>query len=82
MSTQWGAQGYFYPIQIAQYGLSHYSKFLMEDSPKTTVVEDGEDSTVLKWTVDGDGSVKNDFDMETKSRVIEFHASGSSQWII
>lgn len=28
ISIQWGPQGYFYPIQIAQYGLSHYSKQL------------------------------------------------------
>ncbi|XDV53274.1 hypothetical protein PO909_021829 [Leuciscus waleckii] len=33
MSTQWGPQGYFYPIQIAQYGLSHYSKNLTEKPP-------------------------------------------------
>ncbi|CAI9595865.1 unnamed protein product [Staurois parvus] len=33
LSTQWGPQGYFYPIQIAQYGLSHYSKNLTEKPP-------------------------------------------------
>ncbi|XP_042608627.1 glucuronic acid epimerase a [Cyprinus carpio] len=33
ISTQWGPQGYFYPIQIAQYGLSHYSKNLTEKPP-------------------------------------------------
>lgn len=77
VSTQWGAQGYFYPIQIAQYGLSHYSKFLTENQPQTMTIEDGEDGTVLKWTVDGDGRVKNNLDTETKSHVIEFHASES-----
>ncbi|KAK5915654.1 hypothetical protein CesoFtcFv8_001226 [Champsocephalus esox] len=33
LSTQWGPQGYFYAIQIAQYGLSHYSKNLTERPP-------------------------------------------------
>jgi hypothetical protein len=26
MSTQWGPDPYFYPIQIAQYALQHYSR--------------------------------------------------------
>ena len=34
LSTQWGPQGYFYPIQISQYGLSHYSKFAVEKEPQ------------------------------------------------
>ncbi|XP_053844617.1 D-glucuronyl C5-epimerase isoform X1 [Vidua macroura] len=37
LSTQWGPQGYFYPIQIAQYGLSHYSKNLTEKPPHVEV---------------------------------------------
>ncbi|XP_051548515.1 D-glucuronyl C5-epimerase B-like [Myxocyprinus asiaticus] len=37
VSTQWGPQGYFYPIQIAQYGLSHYSKNLTEKPPDLKV---------------------------------------------
>ncbi|KAK7121770.1 hypothetical protein R3I93_022756 [Phoxinus phoxinus] len=37
MSTQWGPQGYFYPIQIAQYGLSHYSKNLTEKPPDVKI---------------------------------------------
>ncbi|CAI5443953.1 unnamed protein product [Caenorhabditis angaria] len=28
MSTQWDPKPYYYPIQIAQYGLQHYSKWL------------------------------------------------------
>lgn len=42
LSTQWGPQGYFYPIQIAQYGLSHFTKNLTEKPPRKTVYEDGE----------------------------------------
>lgn len=28
VSNQWDKNGYIYPIQVAQYGLSHYSKSL------------------------------------------------------
>lgn len=41
ISTQWESQGYFYPTQIAQFGLSHYSKNLTEPEPRRKVVEDG-----------------------------------------
>ena len=30
MSSQWNSVGYYYPTQIAQYGLSHYSKYIVE----------------------------------------------------
>uniref|UniRef100_A0A8C0UGG6 heparosan-N-sulfate-glucuronate 5-epimerase n=1 Tax=Cyanistes caeruleus TaxID=156563 RepID=A0A8C0UGG6_CYACU len=50
VSTQWGPQGYFYPIQIAQYGLSHYSKNLTEKAPHVEVYE---------TAGDGIGSVGN-----------------------
>ena len=30
MSSQWNSAGYYYPTQIAQYGLSHYSKYIAE----------------------------------------------------
>ncbi|CAM4627479.1 unnamed protein product [Caretta caretta] len=55
LSTQWGPQGYFYPIQIAQYGLSHYSKNLTERPPHIEVYETAEDkdksSRAIDWTV-------------------------------
>lgn len=43
ISTQWSIQGYFYPIQIAQFGLSHFSKFLVEGEPHRVIIEDAED---------------------------------------
>lgn len=55
LSTQWGPQGYFYPIQIAQYGLSHYSKNLTEKPPHIEVYETAEEkdrgSRAAEWTV-------------------------------
>ena len=41
ISTQWEVQGYYYPTQIAQFGLSHYSKNLTEPEPRFKVIEDG-----------------------------------------
>lgn len=43
LSTQWGPQGYFYPIQIAQYGLSHYSKKVVEKNPQRSTYGLSED---------------------------------------
>jgi len=31
VSNQWDKKGYFYPIQVAQYGLSHHAKLLDEN---------------------------------------------------
>lgn len=49
LSTQWNPNGYYYPTQIAQFGLSHYSKGLIEPEPVKLILEDGE-STSAKWS--------------------------------
>ncbi|KAL1138097.1 hypothetical protein AAG570_009792 [Ranatra chinensis] len=41
VSIQWQVQGYYYPTQIAQFGLAHYSKNLTEPEPRSRVLEDG-----------------------------------------
>ena len=41
ISTQWEPRGHFYPIQIAQFGLSHFSKSLTLGKPRVTILEDG-----------------------------------------
>lgn len=50
LSTQWEVQGYYYPTQIAQFGLSHFSKNLTEPEPRRRIVEDGDDN-IAEWTV-------------------------------
>ena len=84
ISTQWGAHGYFYPIQIAQYGLSHFSKFLVEKPRTSEVVEDAEDDDVSdQWSVVGDrGTVTSVMDAHRHTHVIEFDTSGSSQAVV
>lgn len=41
VSSQWNADGHFYPIQIAQFGLSHFSKNLTLGKPRILKIEDG-----------------------------------------
>ncbi|ELT98840.1 hypothetical protein CAPTEDRAFT_116543, partial [Capitella teleta] len=74
LSTQWGPQGYFYPIQIAQYGLSHFSKHLVRSTRNASLLEDAESRDTSKWSTIGDAKVLNSKDAETGSRVIAFHS--------
>ncbi|QQP48837.1 Uncharacterized protein FKW44_009276, partial [Caligus rogercresseyi] len=53
VSFQWDKNGYLYPTQIAQYGLSHWSKSLrMSGPPNRTVYESGLPGATANW--DGD----------------------------
>ena len=42
LSIQWSEKGYFYAIQIAQFGLGHYCRNLVEKPAKFIFYEDGE----------------------------------------
>jgi heparosan-N-sulfate-glucuronate 5-epimerase len=55
VTTQWDRKGYYYPTQICQYALSHWSKHVEEQSDPqkmsaitTTIYEDGKDYQVRK----------------------------------
>lgn len=37
MSTQWNATPYYYPIQIAQYGLQHYSRMMVNKTDEDVI---------------------------------------------
>ncbi|KAI1301406.1 D-glucuronyl C5-epimerase [Halotydeus destructor] len=41
VSSQWKADGHYYPVQIAQFGLSHFSKNLTTGKRRVTELEDG-----------------------------------------
>lgn len=41
VSTQWESNGYYYPTQVAQFGLAHYSKNLTEPEPRVKILDDG-----------------------------------------
>ncbi|XP_076472652.1 D-glucuronyl C5-epimerase-like [Babylonia areolata] len=77
-STQWTADGHFYPIQIAQFGLSHYSKHLVEGAPEVLVMEDGEEEEAADWArPDNRAHLRLVQDEGRGSRVVEFSASDS-----
>ena len=77
VSTQWDPKGYFYPIQIAQFGLEHYSKLQLEDPSKPRVFEDAEKPSEMNWVFsDSSAKVKSVFDEDRNSRVIKFDTEG------
>ncbi|KAK8384878.1 hypothetical protein O3P69_014445 [Scylla paramamosain] len=77
ISTQWQSSGYTYPIQIAQFGLSHYCKHLTEEAPQRVVVEDG-DQHMGAWQVVGAASrVTRTLDLTTHTNVLRFKAPES-----
>ena len=53
LSTQWDKKGYYYSTQIAQFGLSHWSKLVLagEKNQTKVVLEDG-DSNLADWRGD------------------------------
>lgn len=60
ITTQWNSEGYFYATQIAQFGLSHYSKNLTEPEPTKKVLEDGE-SNQAAWIIPKNSSIIRSF---------------------
>lgn len=80
VSTQWNPKGHFYPIQIAQYGLSHYNMLQLDgDSEgKEKVFEDGESVSEVdwNWTTPQSAQLSNVFDRERNTRVFQFSTSG------
>lgn len=71
VSTQWEPRGFFYPTQIAQFGLAHYSKNLTEPEPRIRVIDDG-DKVLENWIVSQDALMSRELDPELKANVIRF----------
>jgi len=69
VSTQWDPRGYYYPTQIAQFALSHYSSHVSNKNtaPEKTVIEDGNKRVGID-----DQAAKRILDEESDSMVIEF----------
>ncbi|KAJ8344420.1 hypothetical protein SKAU_G00317490 [Synaphobranchus kaupii] len=83
LSTQWGPQGYFYAIQIAQYGLSHYSKNLTERPPHVEVYDTAEerDSRPSAWAVPKGSSLTRVHDKTRHTAVRKFSAPENSEGV-
>ncbi|KAF2904650.1 hypothetical protein ILUMI_01534 [Ignelater luminosus] len=75
ISTQWESQGYYYPTQIAQFGLSHYSKNLTEPEPRRKVLEDA-DKERAKWIVPDGASISRVAQSKSAPLYIKIHMSG------
>lgn len=75
VSRQWGNQGYYYPTQIAQFGLSHYSKNLTKSEPVRKIIDDGE-KDIKDWIVN-DGCVLNKIN-ENGNYIIKFITNNDS----
>ncbi|KAF7284257.1 hypothetical protein GWI33_022254 [Rhynchophorus ferrugineus] len=74
VSTQWESQGYYYPTQIAQFGLSHYSKNLTEPEPRRKLIDDGE-KEVAKWIIPASATLNRIFIKELNTQAFEFKTS-------
>lgn len=74
ISTQWESQGYYYPTQIAQFGLSHYSKNLTEPEPRRKVMEDA-DKELAKWFIPDGAAISRVYQLQFNSRVLKFSTS-------
>ncbi|KAK6634744.1 hypothetical protein RUM43_012146 [Polyplax serrata] len=77
ISTQWESKGYYYPTQIAQFGLSHYSKNLTEPEPKRKILEDGNNNLAAWEITDGDEIFKRVESDKSQNWIVEFKTSDS-----
>lgn len=83
VSTQWEPKGFFYPTQIAQFGLAHYSKHLTEPEPKIRIIDNGE-KILGNWIVSNDAYMAREFDSSCQSNVMRFSTSeqmSSQVWL-
>ncbi|XP_058806182.1 D-glucuronyl C5-epimerase [Phymastichus coffea] len=71
ISTQWESQGYYYPTQIAQFGLSHYSKNLTEPESVKKIIEDA-DKTKQEWIVPQGSVMSRIYDKHINSYVMKY----------
>lgn len=71
ISTQWEVQGYFYPTQIAQFGLSHYSKNLTEPEPRRKVLDDSE-KNLADWIVPKNSTLIRTWNKNLNTNFVNF----------
>ncbi|XP_017125745.1 D-glucuronyl C5-epimerase B [Drosophila elegans] len=74
VSTQWEKRGYFYPTQIAQFALSHYSKNLTEPAPRVRVLEDG-DGNQMDWSTPRTSNMTRIWHHKFNTSVVQFETA-------
>ncbi|KAL3861260.1 hypothetical protein ACJMK2_007304 [Sinanodonta woodiana] len=77
LSTQWNPEGHYYPIQIAQFALSHYSKYLSEGKPDVDILAHGSKEDVVDWSVPDDCEIRSVRDKIRGSNVLELSSPDS-----
>lgn len=76
ISTQWEPAGHYYPIQIAQFALSHYSKYLRDGEPESVSLLDGSDTDLDAWLTGNSVKVGSVWNRVRGSQVVEFQTPG------
>lgn len=74
ISTQWNPTGYYYPTQIAQFGLSHYSKNLVLPTPRVKLLENGQLNS--HWVIPSMAKLQIEFSTQINNHVINFSSKG------
>ncbi|ALC42166.1 Hsepi [Drosophila busckii] len=74
VSTQWEKRGYFYPTQIAQFALAHYSKNLTEPAPRVHVLEDA-DSNQLEWSTPKTSNMSRIWHHKFNTSIVQFETT-------
>lgn len=83
VSIQWEPRGFFYPTQIAQFGLAHYSKNITEPEPRRRIIDDGE-TFLENWIVSKDAVMTREFNSTLNTNILRFStiANAASQvWL-
>ncbi|XP_034478535.1 D-glucuronyl C5-epimerase B isoform X2 [Drosophila innubila] len=74
VSTQWEKRGYFYPTQIAQFALAHYSKNLTEATPRIHVLEDA-DGNQMDWTTPKTSNMTRIWHHKFNTSIVQFETT-------
>ncbi|XP_023296487.2 D-glucuronyl C5-epimerase B isoform X1 [Lucilia cuprina] len=74
ISTQWEKRGYFYPTQIAQFALSHYSKNLTEPEPRIRILENA-DNVLNTWSIPKGSNLTRKWHPKFNSSVIQYETA-------
>ncbi|XP_030387198.1 D-glucuronyl C5-epimerase B isoform X2 [Scaptodrosophila lebanonensis] len=74
VSTQWEKRGYFYPTQIAQFALAHYSKNLTEPEPRVHILEDA-DGNQMEWTTPKNSNMTRIWHHKFNTNVVQYETA-------
>ncbi|XP_034102399.1 D-glucuronyl C5-epimerase B [Drosophila albomicans] len=75
VSTQWEKRGYFYPTQIAQFALAHYSKNLTEATPRQHVLEDADGNQSMEWTTPKTSNMTRIWHHKFNTSIVQFETT-------